>query len=194
MRTILYDSIDSTNDEARRLLSAGRIDGVACIRAREQTAGRGTRGRSWDSPRDAGVYLTVVRRIRQPVALDPQQITPVLGTACATSLCELTGAPVALRGVNDLYVGDGKLGGLLTEVLVNGGRAAAVLVGVGVNLYAGRVQLSKADLTHPIALEDITSTPLGGADKIADIAVALADAVDAALVHWIGDEPSDAQA
>jgi len=194
MQTILYDAIDSTNDEARRLLALGRLERVACVRAREQIAGRGTRGHTWDSPRDAGVYLTVVRQIDRPLVLDPRRITPALGSACAGVLCEWTGAPITLHGINDLYADGGKLGGLLTEVLVSDARPTTVLVGLGVNVRAGRVRLPIDDHTRPIALEDLTPAPLGGASVIVDLAHALAEAVDAALVHWMDRQSTGVQA
>src|SRR6267378_560697 len=60
--TILrFDSIDSTNLEAMRQARAGASEGL-CIVAREQTKGRGRLDRSWQSPRDAGLYSSLVLR------------------------------------------------------------------------------------------------------------------------------------
>src|SRR3990172_6777921 len=60
VRAFHFDSVNSTNEAAKRLIQDDQIHGRAYIVAREQTAGRGQRGRLWLSPRDAGVYLTVV--------------------------------------------------------------------------------------------------------------------------------------
>src|ERR687889_152567 len=60
--TILrFDSLPSTNTEAARQASLGAREGL-CVVAREQTAGRGRRERAWVSPKDAGLYLSVVLR------------------------------------------------------------------------------------------------------------------------------------
>src|ERR1700730_3076386 len=60
--TILrLDSIDSTNLEAMRQARAGAAEGL-CIVAREQTQGRGRLDRSWQSPKDAGLYFSIVLR------------------------------------------------------------------------------------------------------------------------------------
>src|SRR5918998_3402289 len=60
--TILrFDSLPSTNTEAARQASLGAPEGL-CVVAREQTAGRGRRERAWASPKDAGLYLSVVLR------------------------------------------------------------------------------------------------------------------------------------
>src|SRR2546426_6283315 len=60
--TILQlDSIDSTNLEAMRQAKAGAPEGL-CIVAREQTSGRGRLDRSWQSPKDGGLYFSIVLR------------------------------------------------------------------------------------------------------------------------------------
>ena len=56
-----FDSIDSTNLEAMRQAKAGGPEGL-CVVAREQTRGRGRLDRSWESPKDAGLYLSIVLR------------------------------------------------------------------------------------------------------------------------------------
>ena len=76
-----FDSVDSTNEAAKRLIHDHRIHSPAYVVAREQTAGRGQRGRLWLSPRDAGVYLTVVDFPDSTAAPAPQDFT--LGPAHA---------------------------------------------------------------------------------------------------------------
>ena len=56
-----FDSIDSTNLEALRQAKAGAPEGL-CIVAREQTMGRGRLDRSWQSPPDAGLYMSLILR------------------------------------------------------------------------------------------------------------------------------------
>src|SRR3990167_6325862 len=115
-----FDSVDSTNDVAKRLIADGQIHGRAYIVAREQTAGRGQRGRPWLSPRDAGIYLTTVDF---PNAL-PTPVTNLFtlgaGIACIEALRRCTGVDVYLKPINDLYVGHAKLGGILTEAVIDG--------------------------------------------------------------------------
>ena len=62
--TILrFDSLPSTNTEAARQAALGAPEGL-CVVAREQTAGRGRQQRAWASPKDAGLYFSVVLRPR----------------------------------------------------------------------------------------------------------------------------------
>jgi len=61
LQILRFDSIDSTNLEAMRQARAGAPEGW-CVIAREQTAGRGRLDRNWHSPKDAGLYFSIVLR------------------------------------------------------------------------------------------------------------------------------------
>lgn len=146
---VRLDRVDSTNEEARRRLAAGLIHRPTAILAREQTAGRGTRGRTWDSPPDAGLYLSLVLPgDRPPLAVPvddraadaapgpPLQLVHTLaaGVAAAEAIAEVFAVPVRLKPVNDLLVGGRKLGGILVETTIRDGRIASMVIGVGLNL------------------------------------------------------------
>ena len=144
---VLLDQVDSTNEEARRRLVAGLILRPTAIVAREQTAGRGPRGRTWDSPPDAGLYLSLVLPGDTPPLTAPDsdpgpapgpplQLVHTLaaGVAAAEAVAECFGVPVRLKPINDLLVGGAKLGGILVETTVRDGRIASMVIGVGINL------------------------------------------------------------
>src|SRR5258708_35168854 len=81
--TILrFDSIDSTNLEALRQARTGAPEGL-CIVAREQTQGRGRLDRSWQSPKDAGLYCSVVLRPTLETAVWPLLTLMAALAACA---------------------------------------------------------------------------------------------------------------
>src|SRR5687768_5459489 len=85
--TILrFDAIDSTNLEAIRQAKRGASEGL-CIVAREQTAGRGRHERVWNSPRDAGLYLSVLLRPEFDIRIWPL-ITLMAAVAVANTLRE----------------------------------------------------------------------------------------------------------
>lgn len=153
MKAFHLDTIDSTNEAAKRMLRAGEIAGDAYISAREQTAGRGSRGRRWVSLRDAGIYLSVVH-LPQPAlaagSVDLTLITLATGVACVDFLAGL-GAEARLKPVNDLIVDGRKLGGILTEALIERGTVEAVIVGVGINIRHGERVLADGG-TPPICL------------------------------------------
>lgn len=159
MQTFLFDSVDSTNEAAKRMLREGIIREDAFLLAREQTAGRGTRGRTWLSPRDAGIYLTVVQPMRAASARLTTDYTRAAGVACAEVLAEATGLPVRIKPVNDLYLHGRKLGGILTETLVQNGTVEALLTGVGVNVRLADRPLFAATV-ESICLEEALG-PIG---------------------------------
>ena len=154
MDLVHLDRVDSTNEEARRRLAAGVIHRPTAVIAREQTAGRGTRGRTWDSPPEAGLYLSLVLPGDRPplaaadtavgpasgmpgiAAGPPLQLVHTLaaGVAAAEAIAEVFAVPVRLKPVNDLLVGGRKLGGLLLETTIRDGRIASMVIGVGINL------------------------------------------------------------
>jgi len=130
--TILhFDSIDSTNLEAMRRAKAGAPEGL-CIVAREQTRGRGRLDRSWESPRDAGLYASLI--LRPKFAMNAW---PLITLAAALAVQDALMKTIALRAnikwPNDLCVNDRKLCGILAETLETSLGPAAVL-GIGINL------------------------------------------------------------
>jgi biotin-[acetyl-CoA-carboxylase] ligase BirA-like protein len=138
-----YAELDSTNEEAKRLLSQGTIVAPTMIIADRQTAGKGTQGRQWFSPSGAGLYFSIVHPFPDQSAQQSEHqidipLTPLFtlaaGVACAESLLRLTGLNVQLKPVNDLYLDGRKLGGILTESLVSDHRCKALITGIGINL------------------------------------------------------------
>jgi BirA family biotin operon repressor/biotin-[acetyl-CoA-carboxylase] ligase len=120
-----YDSMDSTNEEARRRASAGET-GPLWIVAREQTAGRARRGRDWVSqPRN--LYATLLLSPEGPVE-HRAQLSLVAGVAAAEAIAAFADN-VALKWPNDVLVGGEKVAGLLLESF-----GSAVAIGFGINL------------------------------------------------------------
>ena len=118
-----FDEVDSTNRVAADLVRAGAPDGVVVV-AGQQTAGRGRRGRSWESGPGAALLVSAIAR---PV---PPLVTLAAGVAAAEACEAVAAEPVRLKWPNDLLSVDGrKLGGILCE-LIDG----AAVVGLGVNL------------------------------------------------------------
>lgn len=158
MQVFHFDTIDSTNLQAKRLVAEGRIAATALVTAREQTAGRGSRGRSWLSPRDAGLYLSTVDVRAGDPAVDLTLFTLAAGVACVEVLRETTGVDVAIKPVNDLFVDGRKLGGILTEGVVERQIVRAVVTGVGVNVRSVSRPVG-ADAAEPVALQALMAAP-----------------------------------
>lgn len=156
LHVIQLDVVDSTNERAKELYRQGLFRGFTCVLAREQTHGRGTRGRTWVSPRDAGLYATFADPEPHPILHDMGVLTLAAGVAAATALERAWRIPIRLKPINDLYVSERKLGGILTESIVQGQTIQALFTGLGINL--ARVDRPVADATTaPISLEEVLS-------------------------------------
>ena len=132
-RIAYFDTIDSTNTRAKALAQEGAPHGTLLI-AGQQTAGRGRLGRTFQSPGNMGVYLSVILR---PQCL-PEHLMH-LTCAAAVAMCdaveETTGFRPGIKWTNDLVVGRKKLGGILTELSVapHTGLVQYAIVGIGIN-------------------------------------------------------------
>ena len=152
-------TVDSTNDEAKRELARGTFVRPTVIIAQEQTDGRGTRGRQWDSPARSGLYMTWAEPTPmiddQPVpARDATLYTLASGIACAQACREVAGIDVRLKPINDLMVDGRKLGGILCESLVRGDHVVGLIIGIGINITRG-IRLVRPDAPSSIAWEEV---------------------------------------
>lgn len=131
----VHKIINSTNTRLRELAADGAPEGTAVISG-EQTNGRGRLGRSFFSPSDTGVYLSLLLR-PQMTADSAVKITTAAAVSVAEAIEKLSGKPAQIKWVNDIYMDGRKVCGILTEAafsLENGGLEYAVL-GIGVNAY-----------------------------------------------------------
>jgi BirA family biotin operon repressor/biotin-[acetyl-CoA-carboxylase] ligase len=133
-RLVCFDSVGSTNDEAKRLAYGGTPEGTL-VWALEQTAGRGRRGRVWSSP-IGNLYVSLILRPDCPVSRAVQlgfAAALAVGGALRTILPAVEA--VAYKWPNDVLVNGRKLAGILLEAeTTTPGRLAFVVLGVGINL------------------------------------------------------------
>jgi len=138
----VFDELASTNDyekacAARESDARVGLAPTLCL-ARAQTGGRGRMGRSFHSPADSGLYMTIAYTTAAPLG-DAVRITAGAAVATAAAIHALTGKQPLIKWVNDLYLDDGKLCGILTEAVTlspsaEGLSRTRMIVGIGVNL------------------------------------------------------------
>jgi len=141
---IVFDEIDSTNEEARRRASAG-TSGPLWILAHAQTAGRGRRGRSWVSPR--GNLMTTLLLDPGCAPSEAARLSFVAAVAVHDTLCSWVPAgKVRLKWPNDALVDGQKIAGILLETASTGdGQDLSWLaIGIGINLVH-----APADVGYP---------------------------------------------
>lgn len=127
---------ESTNALLRERANAGEAEGYL-IAANAQTKGRGRLGRSFYSPPDTGIYMSLLLR---PRGFSPQQAVK-LTTMAAVAACEaveaISGKSAAIKWVNDVFLNGKKVCGILTEAAfhLESGSLDYIILGIGFNVY-----------------------------------------------------------
>ena len=129
------DSIKSTNTALKAMARDGAPEGSVLI-ALKQTNGRGRYNRVFFSPKDSGLYLSIL--LRPTVALSPSALT-CMGAVAVSDTIESFGIPAAIKWVNDIYVHHKKAVGILTEgALRSNALYDYAVIGIGINLFPPR--------------------------------------------------------
>lgn len=168
-----YDTIDSTNTEAKRLLQ-GTENNLASfcvpsvIVAKGQTAGRGRQGKSFFSPDGTGLYMSVVDRLSEYSA-DTSMLTVKISMAVADAISTCTGKKTGIKWVNDLYLAGRKVCGILTEAVWAEG-IQYVIIGVGVNITTRDFPSEISDIAGCLGAEEFIAGEIIAKlrDKIAE--------------------------
>lgn len=151
MEWVRLEETDSTNRVAKELARQGASHGTAVL-AKRQTAGRGRLGRSFFSP-GGGLYLSVILRPALAPA-DLTLMTPMAAVAVCRAVESLCPLRPGIKWVNDLYLGEKKLCGILCEAA-----GGAVIVGIGMNLRTPEggfpAELNAAALDCPVERETL---------------------------------------
>ena len=145
------DTIDSTNNYAKRLGEEGAPDGTL-VTAECQEAGKGRRGREWKTPRGSAIAMTLLLRPQ----IGPERasmLTLVMGLAVAQACRELFGLDVGIKWPNDVVLSRKKICGILTERGTNGTMIGYVLIGVGINVNLWEFPEEMQDKATSLAME-----------------------------------------
>lgn len=131
---LIHKSTSSTNEDAKALAVCGAVHG-SMVLAEEQTAGRGRLGRTFYSPKSAGLYLSIVLRPELSLT-DAVLMTTAAAVSVSRAIEEVAGCFPQIKWVNDVFVNDKKVCGILTETVsgFESGTVECVVVGIGINV------------------------------------------------------------
>lgn len=157
-------SVGSTNTELKAVAEKGGKEGEVLI-ALQQTNGKGRLGRSFFSPKDTGLYMSILLR-PEFSAEESLYITACAACAAARTIDAAAGVNSEIKWVNDIYLNGKKVCGILTEASLDfeSGRLNYAVLGVGINLIiadfpenlisvAGSISSGNKDLRPFIAAE-----------------------------------------
>lgn len=134
-----YESLSSTMDVAFNLAIDAAPEGTVVV-AEGQHCGRGRMGRQWISPKAKGIYFSLILR---PKILpnEAPKLTLLTAVAVAEAVRKTTGLSALIKWPNDIFIGEKKLGGILTELNAEVDRVKFVIIGVGINVNLKKTQL-----------------------------------------------------
>ncbi len=148
-----YHTIGSTNDVAAEFARGGSPHGTLVV-ADEQTAGRGRAGRTWYTPPDCAIALSLVLRPKT-VYLPVLARLSALGTMAVVYAIDKMGGEAAVKWPNDILLAGKKVGGVLVECSWSGSDLEFAVLGIGVNIREESVPGEK-DIDFPATcLEDV---------------------------------------
>ena len=169
---LFYDSVGSTNDRVHQL--ADVLDGKATLHgavvaADRQTAGKGRRGRVWESPAGANIYFSLL--LRPTFAPDKASMLTLLiayGVKCGIERQMVSDASqCGIKWPNDVVIDGKKVCGILTEMYLEGNSIDHVIVGVGVNV--GKQNFAPELVDKATSLEDACGQVFDRSRLLADI-------------------------
>ena len=173
----IYKEIDSTNNEAKRLI-AGGLAVNALIAAEAQTAGRGRFGRQFYSPEQSGIYMTVVVNPQFNIN-DAVLITSAASVAVVRAIEKLTDKKPQIKWVNDVYLDDKKICGILTEATTSfeTGTVQSIIIGIGINISTADFPIELRDVATALHPDGITRNKLiaAVADNLLELTENLTD-------------------
>ncbi len=136
MKISVLPTVSSTNSFVREQANNGAAPNSLVV-ANEQTAGRGRVGRSFYSPKDTGVYMSLLLRPKQYSAEQAVSITTMAAVAVCEAIEAVSGEKAEIKWVNDIFVRGKKVCGILTEGSfgLESGMLEYAVLGIGINLY-----------------------------------------------------------
>jgi BirA family biotin operon repressor/biotin-[acetyl-CoA-carboxylase] ligase len=164
---------DSTN---RYLLEEARADAPegTVVVADHQDSGRGRLGRAWVAPPGSSLLVSVLLRPELPLER-LHLLTAIVALAAADACQAEAGVEAGLKWPNDLVVGPRKLGGILAETQLEGSRARAVVVGLGLNVNWGPRMRDTGLTREAVALDHLVGHEVDRARLLVALLTTLED-------------------
>ncbi len=149
----ILDTVDSTNNYAMQQAHDGLAKHGMAWFAKEQTAGKGQRGKNWAGEKGKNIAMSLVLIPGQLKITSQFHLSAVIALGCFEFLKIYAGDEIKIKWPNDLYWRDRKAGGVLIENKFQGKAWKWAVVGIGINI--NQTEFNK-DLVNPVSLKQIT--------------------------------------
>lgn len=149
----ILDSVDSTNNYAMASMHEGMAKNGDCFFAITQTAGKGQRGRQWQSGEGKNIALSIVIEPFTAKLLQQFHLSALIALAGFDLFSHFAGDETTIKWPNDIYWRDRKAGGILIENVLRGNEWKWSIVGIGININQTMFDPS---LHNPVSLKQIT--------------------------------------
>ncbi len=153
IKTFHFEITDSTNQLARDYLNGGGLL-PALFTTDEQTAGRGRLGRSFYSPKNSGLYMTLAIPFEKSFS-EGVALTVAVSVATVRVLSPLTDKRLTVKWVNDILADGKKAAGILCEAV-----GGAVLIGIGINLSTEAFPEDIENTASSLEIQDVDKSRL----------------------------------
>ena len=152
---VIHDTVDSTMLEAKRFLKAHEICHGSVILSEYQTAGKGRLGRSFYSPKNTGIYMSIIYSAKEYSNMQKDCAGITVATAVAVhNALDSFAIDSKIKWVNDIFIDQKKVCGILTEGVFSSSNSNATfdtfIIGIGINV-------SKTDSELPDDIKDIAT-------------------------------------
>ncbi|WP_243290038.1 biotin--[acetyl-CoA-carboxylase] ligase [Bacillus sp. FJAT-47783] len=127
-----YESVDSTQTIAQQLAGQGAKEGTIVV-SDEQVGGRGRMARVWYSPKETGIWMSLILRPKISIQRTPQ-LTLLAAVAIVQAIEEVTGLSPSIKWPNDILLNGKKVVGILTELQAEADQVHSVIIGIGINV------------------------------------------------------------
>lgn len=150
---IVLDAVDSTNNYAMANVHAGLARHGNAYFSSIQTAGKGQRGKLWETSIGVNIALSIVLEAQMLNASQQFQLSVAVALGCFDFFSSYAGDETTIKWPNDIYWRDRKAGGVLIENIFHGKEWKFSVVGIGVNINQPYFD---ATLKNPVSLKQIT--------------------------------------
>jgi len=182
-----FRQVGSTNDEAKSWAAENCAD-LSLVAADEQTTGRGRGGRVWISPPGSSLSLSLVLRPHREENFFLPHLAALGALAVKEVLHQQHGLPARIKWPNDILIEGKKLGGVLVEIIWDGTRPVAAVLGIGLN-----VALESGMLANQFAAEiPIPATSIEAVSGVQPDRLTLLKGIVEKIIAWRGQIASKA--